>query len=320
MPFRLFDSAEREPSRQVAFAGNALVSAAEYRGDDAVAGALEDGRARIMLVRGGRLYLKHSGSGFDPYHSAAEAADLEAKLEHAVLLGHSEHGPVLAAPAGVEPEHLRQEFKAIDFRSIHAQGLLDAAGLGALAQGAALLAWHSSHRFCGRCGGQTAMRAGGYKRICTRCEAEHFPRTDPVAIMLAVTPDKCLMGRSHHFPPNMYSCLAGFIEPGETIENAVRRETFEEAGIRLGRVAYHASQPWPFPYSLMIGCFGEALSDDIHRDVSELDDCRWFSRDEVLAILRGDSLAGIAIPPAGAIASHLIRAWAGATNMDTTTA
>jgi NAD+ diphosphatase len=128
--------------------------------------------------------------------------------------------------------------------------------------------------------------------------------------MLALRAGRCLMGRSPHFAPGMYSCLAGFIEPGETIENAVRRETFEEAGIRLGRVAYHASQPWPFPYSLMIGCFGEALDDDIVFDGKELEDCRWFSRDEVLSILRGAHAGGVTVPPPGAIAHHLIRAWA----------
>jgi NAD+ diphosphatase len=309
MIFPLFDAPQHEPSRFVGFAGNVLVSAAEYRSDDAVATALGNGRARLMLMRGGRLYLKRLEGEFDPHWTAAEARNLRARLEHAVLLGHSECGPVLAAPAGLEPEDLPETAKAIDYRSIHTQGLLDPAGLGALAQGAALLAWHAAHRFCGRCGGKTEMRAGGYKRVCASCQAEHFPRTDPVAIMLAVTPDKSLMGRSHHFPPGMYSCLAGFIEPGETIENAVRREIFEEAGIRIGRVAYHASQPWPFPYSLMIGCFGEAMDEEIHPDVSELDDCRWFSRDEVLAILRGEG-DGVFVPPSGAIATHLIRAWA----------
>jgi NAD+ diphosphatase len=210
----------------------------------------------------------------------------------------------------MEPEELPDAVKAIDFRSIHTQGLLDPDDLGALAQAGALLAWHATHRFCGRCGQPTAIRAGGYKRVCESCKAEHFPRTDPVAIMLAVTPDRCLMGRSPHFAPGMYSCLAGFVEPGETIENAVRRETFEEAGIRLGRVAYHASQPWPFPFSLMIGCFGEALNEDIVPDLAELEDVRWFTRDEVRAIIDGRSPDGINIPPKMAIASHLIRAWA----------
>src|SRR5690554_6065497 len=128
--------------------------------------------------------------------------------------------------------------------------------------------------------------------------------------MLAVRKDVCLLGRSPHFAPGMYSALAGFIEPGETIENAVRRETLEEAGIRLGRFAYHASQPWPFPHTLMIGCFGEALDDDIRFDGRELEDCRWFARDEVRAMIAGDHPAGLRLPPPAAIAFHLIEAWA----------
>jgi NAD+ diphosphatase len=179
-----------------------------------------------------------------------------------------------------------------------------------MAQAGALLAWHATHRFCGRCGAATESRAGGYKRVCTGCNAEHFPRTDPVAIMLAVKPERCLLGRGYHFAPGMYSCLAGFIEPGETIEAAVRRETLEESGIRLGRVVYHASQPWPFPFSLMIGCFGEALDEEIRRDTAELEDCRWFGRDEVLAMLDGRHPDGIVTPPPGAIAHQIIRHWA----------
>src|SRR5690606_29804358 len=120
-----------------------------------------------------------------------------------------------------------------------------------------------------------------------------------VAIMLSVSRERCLLGRSYHFAPGMYSALAGFIEPGETIENAVRRETLEEAGVRLGRAVYHASQPWPFPYSLMIGCFGEALNEDIVPDTAELEDCRWFGRAEVLAMLDGTHPT-LVTPPAGA--------------------
>ena len=154
------------------------------------------------------------------------------------------------------------------------------------------------------------MRAGGYKRVCTQCHAEHFPRTDPVAIMLTVTPDRCILGRGAHFAPGMYSALAGFIEPGETIEAAVRRETLEESGVRLGRVVYHASQPWPFPYSLMIGCYGEALDTEIRFDARELEDCRWFERAEVLDMLAGSHGGGLKTPPPLAIAHQLIRHWA----------
>src|SRR5690606_6010400 len=155
-------------------------------------------------------------------------------------------GPILTVPAGVEPEDLPEDFKAIDLRSVYTQGLIDPETLGEVAQAAALLSWHVNHLHCGRCGSPTEMRAGGYKRVCTRCGAELFPRTDPVAIMLTVMRDKCLLGRSPHFRPGMFSALAGFIEPGETIGAEVRRETEEEDGFRLGRVIYHASQPWPF--------------------------------------------------------------------------
>jgi len=310
MSFPLFDAPDREPSHFVGFAGNRIDRLSENRRDDCVETALDDPSCRLMLLRGGRMHLRMNGEGFEGYMNRAEAEALSAKLEHAVLLGWDETGPVLAAPAALEPEALPAAMKAIDYRSIYAQGLLGDDTLGALAQAAALLAWHQSHRFCGRCGATTLMRAGGYKRKCEACGAEHFPRTDPVAIMLAVTPDRCLMGRSPHFAPGMYSCLAGFIEPGETIEAAVRRETFEESGIRVGRVVYHASQPWPFPYSLMIGCFGEAVSHDIDADRTELEDCRWFTRAETRAILSRSHPEGINAPPPMAIAHHLIRAWA----------
>ncbi|MCP9229192.1 NAD(+) diphosphatase [Mesorhizobium sp. LMG 17147] len=310
MSFRLFDAPLREPSQFVGFAGNIIDRQSENRADDSVEKALADPSARLLLMRGGRLYLKLAQGAFDPWFGVAECRPLEASLENGVLLGFSESGPVLAVPAGVEPEQLPETIKAIDYRSVYMQGLIDEAAAGALAQGAALLAWHASHRFCSKCGTEAEMRAGGYKRHCRACGMEHFPRTDPVAIMLTATREKCLLGRGRHFGPGMYSALAGFIEPGETIEAAVRRETLEEAGIRLGRVVYHASQPWPFPYSLMIGCFGEPLNDDIHPDFNELEDCRWFFRDEVLSMLAREHPGGLVTPPKGAIAYNLIRAWA----------
>jgi len=310
MTFSLFDAPSREPSKTVGFSGNLIDRRSEQRSDDSTARALEDPAARLMLIKAGRVYLKEARDGFDPWYRPFAAASLGAVTDQAILLGWDARGPVLAAPAGLEPEELPDTVKAIDFRSVNVQGLLAEDDLGAVAQAGALLAWHGTHRFCGRCGHETEIRAGGYKRVCGNCKAEHFPRTDPVAIMLAVTQERCLMGRSPHFPPGMYSCLAGFIEPGETIEDAVRRETFEEAGIRLGRVAYHASQPWPFPYSLMIGCFGEALNEEIVADKTELEDVRWFTRAEVNEIIAGRSPEGIKTPPRAAIANLLIRTWA----------
>ena len=310
MTFRLFDAPPSEPSQFVGFAGNTINRQSENRSDDSAEKALGDPSARLLLMGGGRILLKLKGGLFEGHFTLAESLALGVDTSQAVLLGYSDLGPMIAAPAAIDPDGLPETLKAIDYRSAYIQGLLDPAGLGQLAQGASLLAWHASHRFCGKCGNATEMRSGGYKRLCAACGTEHFPRTDPVAIMLTVTPDKCLLGRGRHFAPGMYSALAGFIEPGETIENAVRRETFEEAGIRLGRVVYHASQPWPFPYSLMIGCFGEALNEDIHADMNELEDCRWFTRAEVGAMLDGGHNGGIFVPPSGAIAHHLIRAWA----------
>jgi NAD+ diphosphatase len=138
---------------------------------------------------------------------------------------------------------------------------------------------------------------------------QHFPRTDPVVIMLAIDGDNCLLGRSPRFAPTMWSCLAGFIEPGESIEDAVHRETLEEAGIVCGRVKYFASQPWPFPSSLMIGCHAEAVTRDIVVDRTELEDARWFSKDEVTAMLLRRHPDGLTTPPPVAIAHHIVRAW-----------
>jgi NAD+ diphosphatase len=311
MSFRLFDAPLREPSQFVGFAGNTIDRQSENRADDSIDKALADPTTRLLLMNGGRLHLKlDGGGGLDPWFSAAESEPFKPSFAGGVLLGFSEQGPVLAMPVGIEAEQLPETVKAIDYRSVYMQGLIDEAAAGAMAQGAALLAWHASHRFCSKCGTQSQMRAGGYKRHCPNCGTEHFPRTDPVAIMLTATREKCLLGRGRHFAPGMYSALAGFIEPGETIEAAVRRETLEEAGIRLGRVVYHASQPWPFPYSLMIGCHAEALSDEFALDRAELEDGRWISRDEVVTMLDRTHQDGLMTPTPGAIAAHLIRSWA----------
>ena len=153
------------------------------------------------------------------------------------------------------------------------------------------------------------MADGGYKRICPNCSTEHFPRTDPVVIMLATHGNACLVGRGKQFPPGFFSALAGFIEPGETIEEAVARETFEETGVRVKNVTYFATQPWPFPSSLMIGCFAEAESRELKIDHNELADAFWLEKHKVRAMLAGDSIDGLRIPPAVAIAHHLFHRW-----------
>jgi NAD+ diphosphatase len=160
----------------------------------------------------------------------------------------------------------------------------------------------------------STVSSAGWKRECAACKAQHFPRTDPVVIMLATRGERCLLGRQARFAPGMYSALAGFLEPGETIEEAVRREVMEEAGVRVGRVTYMASQPWPFPATLMIGCLAEALTDEIIVDYSELEDARWFSRAEVQEMVGGapenGAPNGLGAPQPIAIARSLMRAWA----------
>jgi NAD+ diphosphatase len=182
---------------------------------------------------------------------------------------------------------------------------------GIVAQSRSQIDWHQRHRFCSVCGERTAQGRGGIVRRCPACKAEHFPRTDPVAIMLVADGDRCLLGQSRGrlSRTGMYSALAGFMNQGESIEEAVRREVKEEAGIEVGEVRYHSSQPWPFPASLMIGCHGRALSTDIHIDGEEMTDVRWFSRDAVLAALRDDN-PDLRVPAPIAIAHHLIKAWA----------
>lgn len=183
----------------------------------------------------------------------------------------------------------------------------DAAILG---QARSLIDWHQTHRFCAQCGAPTALSDGGYKRECGVCKAEHFPRVNPVVIMLATSGDKCLLGRGRNFPKGMFSALAGFLEPGETIEEAVARELFEEAGVRIKSVRYHSTQPWPWPSQLMIGCFAEAESEEIAVDEHELAEARWVDRATIRATLAGEGPKDFWVPPKLAIAHQLVKAWA----------
>jgi NAD+ diphosphatase len=204
----------------------------------------------------------------------------------------------------------REDLKLVDLRSIAAGGLVTQDQGAMLAAAKALMNWHSRHRFCSNCGSPTEVAVAGWRRDCPVCKAIHFPRTDPVVIMLAVDGDACLLGRQPRFPKGMYSALAGFVEPGETIEAAVRREVREEAGVACRAVQYFASQPWPFPASLMIGCFVEAESRNLEVDRVELEDARWFSREEAVALIEGRHPDGLLAPASMAIAHHLLKRWA----------
>lgn len=180
------------------------------------------------------------------------------------------------------------------------------AELAAMAVG--VFAWHRSHRYCARCGEKSDIAPGGWQRSCAACGGQHFPRTDPVVIMLITSGNKVLVGRSPGWPEGMYSLLAGFMEPGETIEAAVRREVFEETAVTVGEVGYLASQPWPFPSSLMIGCWGNATSEEITVDPKEIEEAFWISREEIMDAWANRSSTMIAARK-GAIANFLIKNW-----------
>ena len=169
--------------------------------------------------------------------------------------------------------------------------------------------WHKRHRFCANCGAPSELARGGWSRRCAICSAEHFPRVDPVVIMIAEHDGQLLLGRQPQYPPDRYSALAGFVEVGESIEAAVIRELFEEAGIQVRDVSYLASQPWPFPSSLMIGCHANAENSELSVDTTELDDARWFSRDEIAAALDDAPNAAFQPPPKAAIARTLLERW-----------
>jgi NAD+ diphosphatase len=197
------------------------------------------------------------------------------------------------------------------FRDMRAAAaVLPTKDVAILGQAKAMIDWHQRHGFCPGCGAPTYLAEAGYKRVCERCNTEHFPRTDPVVIMLGTHGDACLVGRNKRFPGNFYSALAGFMEPGESIEEAVRRELMEEVNLKVGKVTYVATQPWPFPSSLMIGCLAEAESRDFKPDGTEISDARWLDRDTARRLVAGEKMPDISVPPAIAIAHHLIKAFA----------
>jgi NAD+ diphosphatase len=300
---------ELGPPPHLGYTASLIDRAADRRIDDALlAKFAKDPRAGAYVIGGEHVVMKQLASA-DPLFSVAEANALGAVRER-IFLGLLNDAPRFGFgldPASVEPLKTRDDLKITDLRSIAVQGLVDAAHLPPLAEAKAMLGWHARHRFCPNCGTPTRIVQGGWRRDCPNCHVEHFPRTDPVVIMLVIAGERCVLGRSPRFAATMWSCLAGFCEPGETIEEAVRREVLEEVGIAAGRVRYLASQPWPFPMSLMIGCHAEATSDNIVIDRSEIEDARWFDRKELAAMLMQRHPDGLTTPPPVAIAHHIIR-------------
>jgi len=231
-----------------------------------------------------------------------------------VFLGLEDGEARFAAPvARADPDML---LRGATFRGVREVAPLLAAGDASIvALARSMLHWNSCHRFCPRCGRPTIVGEAGHSRHCSdeSCGTTQFPRTDPVVIMLVHREERCLLGRAvraRRYPPGLHSCLAGYVEPGESIEESVRREVFEEAGLRIGRVEYHSSQPWPFPSTLMIGCFAEALPGPVQLDPAELESARWFTRAELRdAVRRWNEDDVLRLPPPFTIAHQLARAW-----------
>ncbi|QFT58694.1 NADH pyrophosphatase [Sulfitobacter sp. THAF37] len=313
-------------AEEVTFGGSALDRAGEIRNDPAaVRAAREAPEARAILFWRGK-----------PLISPARPAQLvRLPLDHPVLADAAEDTILLGREDGAarfafdlsawQPENLdeaalggfldpsEQRHPALGDDMAFAELRRVMTWLGPrdaelAATGRAMFGWHRAHGFCAACGNRSDMVQAGWQRVCPVCKASHFPRTDPVVIMLITHGNSVLMGRSPGWPQGMYSLLAGFVEPGETLEAAVRREVFEEAGVQVGEVGYLSSQPWPFPASLMFGCRGVALSRTISIDPVEIEDALWVSREEMMEIFAGNHDT---ILPArkGAIAHFLIENW-----------
>jgi NAD+ diphosphatase len=266
--------------------------------------------ARVVVFAGEAAVLRREADGaLDSSLDAAELARL-GPVERVAYLGWHNGAPFFAASLSEGAEGMEQRLEGVvieDLRAVASDGRLAHEALALAGYAKSLAAWHARHGFCANCGAATEPNASGWRRSCPSCGAQHFPRVDPVAIMLVVHEDRCLLGRQAWFPPGMWSCLAGFVEPGETLEAAARREIMEEAGVLIGPVAYLLSQPWPFPSQLMLGLRCMALSETVTPDPAELEDARWFSRDEVAAMLAGTHPDGLFAPPPAAIAHHLLR-------------
>jgi NAD+ diphosphatase len=310
----------------VTFGGSALDRAGEIRADpEAVAAARQDPDAKAIVFWRGKPLLQLERPAALVRLPMDHTVLREAK-EDPILLGREDGAARFAVdishwtPAELDPQALgsfldpsEQRHPALPETMAFAElrrvmTWLSPRDAELAATGKAILGWHRTHGHCARCGAATKIAQAGWQRVCGSCSGAHFPRTDPVVIMLITRGNSVLMGRSPGWPEGMYSLLAGFVEPGETIEAAVRREVFEEAGIPVGEVSYLSSQPWPFPASLMIGCRGEALGDQITIDPVEIEDAMWVSREDMMDAFAGNHPQ---ILPArkGAIAHFLLQNW-----------
>lgn len=301
------------------FANSPLDRAGHLRGDPAyLAEKMDDASSLFVpLWRQMPLILPEvtPGEGKDVgWMPKAQVLPLAGNEPLIVFLGINKRGKALFAidissapdPANQGPLKGMGEFE--DLRGLGMAEALPAGDMAIMAQAKAMIHWHVSHMFCATCGNKSTLAEAGYKRECASCKTEHFPRTDPVVIMLATYEDNAFLGRQRGFPKGMFSALAGFMEPGESIEEAVARELDEEAKIATKSVRYHSTQPWPFPASLMIGCMAEAESMEFELDGIELSGGRWFTRTELAAAMAGEG-DNFFVPPPFAIAHHLVKAF-----------
>ena len=283
----------------LAFTGSRLDRADNVRADPEQLAGMMNWRARLLKLDG--LMPEIDDAGALVWGTLADAAQ-DAEL---VFLGLDDGKPCFAAV----PAQGDASPRMANPRLWSVMATLSADDLAIYGGARSITDWHARHRFCAACGGPTTIAKGGWQRNCTACQTQHFPRTDPVTIMLVEQDGKLLLGRGLGWPERAYSALAGFVEPGESIEEAVAREVLEETGVVVRDVAYIASQPWPFPSQLMMGAFCVADAPDITLDTTELADARWFTRDEIRAAMQGDADAPINTPPRQAIAHHLLRWW-----------
>ena len=311
----------------VTFGGSGLDRADDIRGDDqAIATRIDEGAAQTLLIWRGkplvqaetldrliRLPMDHpvlAQAGLKPILLGRDA-DSTLIFVHDISPWRPEGLDETALDAFIDASEQRHPDLPADTAFAELRRImtrLDPRDAELAATARAVAGWHVSHRFCARCGQESRMIYSGWQRSCDACGGQHFPRTDPVVIMLITHGNSVLLGRSHGWPEGMYSLLAGFVEPGESIEAAVRREVWEEAGIDVGQVDYLASQPWPFPSSLMLGCKGIALTREIRIDPTEIEDALWTTREDLLAAFAGER-PGLMPARQGAIAHFLLKNW-----------